>query len=71
MLNLLSCIAFTYAAVIGLTNHSAAEIEAIIVELAHASKTTNKLTDSSRINGIPQRFAIHTDELHVIRRLCV
>lgn len=40
----------------GLTNHSANEIEAIVVELDHASKTTNKLTDSSRINGIPQRY---------------
>lgn len=40
----------------GLTNHSADEIEAIVIELNHASKTTSKLTDSSRINGIPQRY---------------
>jgi hypothetical protein len=38
-----------------LTNHSSVEIESIVIELDHASKTTNKLTDSSRINGIPQR----------------
>ena len=39
-----------------LTLHSEAEIVAIVEELDRAKISTHKLTDSSRINGIPQRF---------------
>jgi hypothetical protein len=38
------------------TQHSESEVLAIADELERAQQSTHKLTDSSRINGIPQRF---------------
>lgn len=40
----------------GMIEHTEKEISEIIRELDHATKTTSKFTDSSRVNGIPQRF---------------
>ncbi len=40
----------------GMIAHTEKEIVEISRELDHATKTTSKFTDSSRVNGIPQRF---------------
>jgi hypothetical protein len=40
----------------GTLEHTEKEINEITREYDHASKTTSKFTDSSRVNGIPQRF---------------
>jgi hypothetical protein len=40
----------------GVLEHTEKEIHELTRELDHAVKTTSKFTDSSRVNGIPQRF---------------
>ena len=40
----------------GVIEHTEKEIHELTRELDHAMKTTSKFTDSSRVNGIPQRF---------------
>mmetsp|Transcript_15428 Transcript_15428/g.23272 ORF Transcript_15428/g.23272 Transcript_15428/m.23272 type:complete len:1050 (+) Transcript_15428:143-3292(+) len=45
-----------YSRIEGWMQHTEHEVKEIVRELDHATRTTAKFTDSTRINGIPQRF---------------
>jgi hypothetical protein len=45
-----------YSRIEGVMAHTEHEVAEIVRELEYATRTTSKFTDSTRVNGIPQRF---------------